>query len=130
MVGPVVSDRQLDLAGVKSSALDGQLLHGRTVSLTEPWGTQECEGGNGSGDQRQRDRTEGPGGQMRARRWALGGSARLQLAHLEEAEPAQLCELGLVGMEHVAATMGEAQLEDSALPLCLHDRVGVLDWLQ
>src|SRR5919106_4438572 len=42
---------------------------------------------------------------------------------LEEAHPAQFSELAHVGVEHVLAGVGEAQLEDSALALTLDDGV-------
>ena len=46
--------------------------------------------------------------------------------HLEVAHPAELGELRLVGVEHERARVGEADLEDTALALALHDGVGVL----
>src|SRR5829696_693998 len=46
--------------------------------------------------------------------------------HVEEPLPAQLGELGLVGVEHVAAGMREAPLEDPALALAQHHGVGQL----
>ena len=49
---------------------------------------------------------------------------------LEEAHPAELRELGLVRVEHVLARVGKANLEDPALALALHDRVGELGRLE
>ncbi len=45
--------------------------------------------------------------------------------HVEHADPAQLGELGLMGVEHVHAVLmvGEAELEDAALRLALHDQI-------
>src|SRR3954471_7025524 len=48
------------------------------------------------------------------------------IVHLEEALPAELGELGLVGVEHEAARPRKAQLGDPALALALHDGVRVL----
>ena len=48
------------------------------------------------------------------------------IAHLEEALPAELGELGLVRVEHELAGVREAPLEDPALALAEHHRVGEL----
>src|SRR6185312_320893 len=48
--------------------------------------------------------------------------SRSAILHLEEAHPAELRELGLVGVEHVLAGIGEPELEDPALALRLDDR--------
>src|SRR4051812_16878961 len=52
------------------------------------------------------------------------------IVHLEEALPAELRELGLVGVEHEAAGPRKAELGDSALALALHDGVRVLRRLE
>src|SRR5262245_40193910 len=45
---------------------------------------------------------------------------------VEHPHPAELSELRLVRVEHVLPRVGEAQLENVALPLSLDDGVGVL----
>ena len=51
-------------------------------------------------------------------------------ADAEEAHPAELRELGLVGVEHVVADVGELELEDPPLGLGLGDDVRVLGGLE
>src|SRR5262245_48886392 len=46
---------------------------------------------------------------------------------LEEPHPAELGELGLVGVEHEPAGVGEVDLDDPALALAEHDGVRVLE---
>ena len=55
---------------------------------------------------------------------------RCSLADLEVAHPAELGELGLVGVEHEQAGVREAHLADSALALHLGDGVGELGGLK
>src|SRR4029079_3380302 len=54
------------------------------------------------------------------------GDAGEPISHLEEPLPAELGELGLVGVEHEAPRPRKAQLGDPALTLALHDGVRVL----
>src|SRR3990170_7000711 len=75
---------------------------------------------------------------MRARgfavRWAsrpaAGCGCRLPSDDLEEAHPAEIGELGLVGVEHEHAAVREAHLEDPALALDHADRVGEVGGLK
>src|SRR5215207_11498410 len=75
---------------------------------------------------------------MRARgcavRWAsrpaAGRGCRLSSDNLEEAHPAEIGELGLVGVEHEHAAVREAHLEDAALALDHANRVGEVGGLK
>src|SRR3954452_1568974 len=49
--------------------------------------------------------------------------------NLEEPLPAELCELRLVRVEHVAPGVGKLPLKDSPLTLAEHDRIGQLSGL-
>ena len=90
-----------------------------------------------AGDQQQRDRARAarrgspacaPGRRLVASR---GRSQTASItSDLEEAHPAELGELGLVRVEHELARVREAQLEDPALALALHHRVGELGRLE
>jgi hypothetical protein len=70
-VGPVVADRQGDLAGPQLGAVDDQLLDRHPVALTQPGAAEKGEGADRRRDQRQRDQAESPGRQL------LGGSKPL-----------------------------------------------------
>ena len=130
-VRAVVSHGELDLAGAQDGALDRQLLDGRPGAIAEPGSAQERQQRRGAGDQGKGDQAQRPRGGPRGEGRALGAGACLhQPLHLEEAHPAELGELADVGVEHVAARLREAQLEDPALPLRLHDRVRELGRLE
>jgi hypothetical protein len=66
---------------------------------------------------------QGPTGAVRARPDYQPRS----IDNLEETHPAELCELGLVGMEHEPARVVEIDLDDPALTLAEHHGVGVLE---
>ena len=128
-VGPVVADGQLDRARLEHRALDGELLDRRAAALAEAGPVERGERADRGDDEQQRDEAEQPAraAPARSRQLAPVALAGLhQSRDLEEALPAELGELRLVGVEHVLAGVREAPLEDPALALAEHHRVGEL----
>src|SRR5262245_35064374 len=64
--------------------------------------------------------TDGP-----AMAWGCVSGVTPPLLRTEQSHPSELRELGLVGVEHEVAGISERRLEDRALALAEHQRVGV-----
>ena len=114
--------------GSSTRALDRELLDRRPAPLAEAGPAEHGERADRGRDQQQRQR--GPAATRGAAR-LRGDRGRATPApsislHLEEALPAELGELGLVGVEHELPGVREAPLEDPALALAEHHGVGEL----
>src|SRR5918993_1921010 len=58
--------------------------------------------------------------------WGAGSGVTARLFSPEQAHPAQLRKLTLVRVEHIVAGVPERRLDNRALPLAEHHRVGRL----
>ena len=119
-VGAVVAHVQLDLAGLEHGALDGQLLL-RHADAVEPGRVERHEQPDRRGEHD--ERRQARRASAAAPRAGGGGGLHQSTTSKKPIQP-ELRELGHVGVEHVLAGVGEAQLEDAALALALDDRVG------
>ncbi len=115
-VRPVVAHRELDHARLELRALDRELLDRHAAPLAEARPAEQREGGRAPP-------TISASGTSPS---THSGARHGHQLDLEETLPAELGELGLVGVEHELPGMGEAPLEDPALALAQHHRVGEL----
>ena len=72
-------------------------------------------------------RIAGTSAHSRQRRAPTGAYVGVHQSTIEEPHPAQLGELGHVGVEHEVPRVLEVDLDDPALALAQHDGVGVLE---